>query len=412
VTWCGASPLAPSADVPSPAGVAPLRIVLADDVPEIRSLLRRAFEVDPSVTVVGEAANGAEAIEVVCRTGAEVVLLDLAMPVMDGLQAIPEIRRLSPDTAIVVLSGFDASKMEQRALDLGATAYLSKGAGPDEILALVRRVAPERPRGPEESDPAPVAPAVSVEASYRRQHNLLPLLTHEVGNQLTVIQGFAEMLCEGLGHLPEETARQFAEAIVRNSLQMRRVLDAVSDLRQLDDGELSLDLAPLDLVPVVQETMDDLRAQLADRRVTMALPSRAVVTADSVRVRQALTNLVSNAAKFTGPGDLVSVQVAVRDDAVEVSVADNGPGIPPEREAELFRKFSRLGAKVSGSGIGLYLSRAIARAHGGDLVLVPQAIGCRFALRLPRRADDDSGVRAGGGRRRAGAEPAPAPSTT
>ena len=66
-----------------------------------------------------------------------------------------------------------------------------------------------------------------------------------------------------------------------------------------------------------------------------------------------------------------------------MSVSDDGPGIPPDREGELFQKFSRLGAKVNGTGIGLYLSRAIARAHGGDLVLVPQPVGCRFTLRLP-----------------------------
>ena len=75
-------------------------------------------------------ANGAEAVDMVCRTAADVILLDLAMPVMDGLQAIPEIRRRSPGTGIVVLSGFDASKMGQRALDLGAHAYLSKGRVP------------------------------------------------------------------------------------------------------------------------------------------------------------------------------------------------------------------------------------------------------------------------------------------
>ena len=121
-----------------------MRIVLADDTPEIRSLLRRAFEVDPTVTVVGEAGDGAEAVEVVCRTEADVILLDLAMPVMDGLQAIPELLRRSPNTGIVVLSGFDASKMEQRALDLGAHAYLSKGAGPDRILAVVREVGNRR----------------------------------------------------------------------------------------------------------------------------------------------------------------------------------------------------------------------------------------------------------------------------
>jgi len=409
----------------------PLRIVLADDTPEIRLLLRRAFELDPTVTVVGEACDGAAAVEVVCETRADVVLLDLAMPVMDGLQAIPEIRRRSPGTGIVVLSGFDASKMAQRALDLGANAYLSKGAGPDQILSVVREVGVREAggrgvgiRGPGAHDadgapsptsapvPASRSPVVSIEAAYRRKHDLVPLLTHEIGNQLTVIQGFAEMLLDGLGQLPEETARQFTEAIVRNSLQMRRLLEAVADLRQLDDGDLTLDLAPLDLVPLVRETLDDLQGQLAQRRVTLELPDHALIVADPVRVRQALTNLVSNAAKFTPPGAVVTVELAERDDMVELSVADNGPGVPPDREGELFQKFSRLGARVKGTGIGLYLSRAIARAHGGDLMLVPQPVGCRFVLFLPRVAQRNEQGGDEGGRRRAGAGPAPAPTTT
>ncbi|HEX7276094.1 MAG TPA: HAMP domain-containing sensor histidine kinase, partial [Acidimicrobiales bacterium] len=237
--------------------------------------------------------------------------------------------------------------------------------------------------------------------------------THEIGNQLTVIQGFAEMLHDGLGQLPQDTARQFTEAIVRNAHQMRHLLDAVADLRQLDDGELRLDLTALDLVPMVRETMDDLQGQLAGRRVALDLPAQAVLTADPVRLRQALTNLVSNAGKFTAPGAVVSVELTEGDDEVELAVADSGPGIPPDREPELFQKFSRLGARVQGTGIGLYLSRAIARAHGGDLVLVPQAVGCRFVLRLPRRGPAGGPEAAlDGGRRRAGAGPAPAPTTT
>jgi len=394
----------------APVAIAPLRIVLADDTPEIRSLLRRAFELDPLVAVVGEAGNGTEAVETVCRTEADVILLDLAMPVMDGLQAIPEIRQRSPGTGIVVLSGFDASKMGQRALDLGAHAYLSKGAGPDRILAVVREVARREGGGRGAADPAPVA---SIEAAYRRRHDLVPLLTHEIGNQLTVIQGFAEMLHAGLGDLPEETARQFTEAIVRNSLQMRRLLEAVSDLRQLDDGDLTLAVADLDLVPLVRETLDDLQGQLGQRRVILALPVRAEINADPVRVRQALTNLVSNAAKFTPAEAVVAVELTVRADMVELSVSDDGPGIPPDREGELFQKFSRLGSSVKGTGIGLYLSRAIALAHGGDLVLVRQPAGCRFALFLPRRSRGGIGLDGvDGGRRRAGAEPAPAPTTT
>ena len=410
----------------APVATSPLRVVLADDTPAIRSLLRRSFSVDPTVAVVGEAGDGAEAIEVVCQTEADVILLDLAMPVMDGLQAIPEIRRRSPHTRIVVLSGFDASKMAQRALELGAHAYLSKGAGPDRILSVVREVggraatanARHPSAGPASAGPASVpqsaptqaAPVVSIEAAYRRKHDLLPLLTHEIGNQLTVIQGFAEMLLAGVGTLPEDTTRQFTEAIVRNSLQMRRLLEAVADLRQLDDGQLAIQPTTFDLVSLVQETMDDLQGQLVRRRATVALPDRAVVTADGVRIRQALTNLVANAAKFTPPDAHVTVELRVGEDMVELSVSDDGPGIPPDREGELFQKFSRLGSRVKGTGIGLYLSRAIALAHGGDLLLVPQAVGCRFTLRIPRRGR--GGASLDGGERweapgRGGTDPAP-----
>ncbi|HVF14382.1 MAG TPA: HAMP domain-containing sensor histidine kinase, partial [Acidimicrobiales bacterium] len=171
--------------------------------------------------------------------------------------------------------------------------------------------------------------------------------------------------------------------ILRNSVQMRRLLEAVADLRQLDDGDLTLGLATLDLVPLVRETMDDLQGQLGPRQVDTDLPAQAIVTADPVRVRQALTNLVSNAAKFTPPDAVVCVTLTVGEDMVELAVSDDGPGIRPEREGELFQKFSRLGSRVKGTGIGLYLSRAIARAHGGDLVLVPCPVGCCFVLRLP-----------------------------
>ncbi len=122
-----------------------LRVLLADDTAMIRMLLRSMLEVDGSVQVTGEAANGAEAVAMAAKDQPDVVLLDLAMPVMDGLQAIPEIRRCSPRTRIVVLSAFNASEMEGPALQAGAMAYLAKGSGPDEILATLRDVARRQP---------------------------------------------------------------------------------------------------------------------------------------------------------------------------------------------------------------------------------------------------------------------------
>ena len=103
----------------------PIRVLIADDTPDIRLLLRAALRMYPGFEIVAEAADGAEAVTLTTEHKPDAVLLDLAMPVKDGLQAIPEIRASSPDTKILVLSGFTATEMRPEAFRLGAHAYLA-----------------------------------------------------------------------------------------------------------------------------------------------------------------------------------------------------------------------------------------------------------------------------------------------
>lgn len=115
----------------APADAA-LRVLIADDAPDIRLLLKM-YLTDSRLEVVGEATNGAEAVEMAREEQPEAVILDLAMPVMDGLEAIPLIKEASPGTKIVVLSGFDAERMAEKAIGLGAETYLQKGVALGEI---------------------------------------------------------------------------------------------------------------------------------------------------------------------------------------------------------------------------------------------------------------------------------------
>jgi YesN/AraC family two-component response regulator len=120
---------------------APIRVVVADDVADLRELVRIKLELEPGFTVVGEAENGAQAVEVTATTQPDFVLLDLAMPVMDGLQAIPKLRHVAPHTRIAVLSGFDNGTMAATALELGADLYLDKRTAlielPTPLLQLI-----------------------------------------------------------------------------------------------------------------------------------------------------------------------------------------------------------------------------------------------------------------------------------
>jgi len=119
----------------------PITIFLCDDVPELRALVRYGLEEDPGLRVVGEAGDARSAVDQAAELRPDVVLLDLSMPGMDGLEAIPRLREVAPGTAIVVFSGFAAERMRDAALDLGAADYVEKGAPLEAVRARVREAA-------------------------------------------------------------------------------------------------------------------------------------------------------------------------------------------------------------------------------------------------------------------------------
>jgi PAS domain S-box-containing protein len=179
-------------------------VVVCDDAREARVLLRSLLRYDPSIEIVGEASDGLEAIEAVGHYRPNVVLLDLAMPVMDGLEALPEIGRISPDSKVVVVSGFEADAMEEEVLALGATAYVQKGASRDELLNAVWR-ALDRDSGegdrPDTSSGEPVPPDEGRLALTRVFEEAATGMTIGSldGRYLRVNQAFSEMV----GHSAE-----------------------------------------------------------------------------------------------------------------------------------------------------------------------------------------------------------------
>ncbi len=115
----------------------PIRVLIADDTTDFRLLLRINLEIDGRFDIVGEAKNGAEAVTMAGAQHPDVVILDLAMPVMDGLQAAELIHRSSSGTKIVVLTGFGGSSVAEKAFAAGADKFLEKGISLDQLVAEV-----------------------------------------------------------------------------------------------------------------------------------------------------------------------------------------------------------------------------------------------------------------------------------
>lgn len=119
----------------------PIRVLVCDDSEAFRALLRYTLQEDPGIEVVGEAADGMAAIQAAERLQPDVVLLDLTMPILDGMDAIPAVLERAPSAQVVALSGWGADRVEQAALDQGAIAYVEKSDDVEALRAAVRAAA-------------------------------------------------------------------------------------------------------------------------------------------------------------------------------------------------------------------------------------------------------------------------------
>lgn len=355
-------------------------VVLADDLPEIRLLVRSLLETDGRFQVVAEASTGREILEAVERLRPDAAIVDLAMPQMDGLEAIPRLLNTSPETKVLVLSGFDATQMAAVARRQGAHDYIEKGTDLRDVVMRLAALFPDIGPAPHEG-PAPRHPEARERGAVEE---ILNVLIHELQTPLAVLEGFALALQTAVERDDPQAIQETAEAIKRSSRTMRSLIRSFADTRALEAGRLSLTTRPAEVVKLVQLTLDDIKTVTHGHQLRVIAEKEFTVEVDSVRVRQILTNLVGNAVKFSPPGSPIDVLVRPGGGGASIAVRDRGPGIPSQRLNELFKKFSRLGVKGTGTGLGLYLSRGIARAHGGDLTVESvEGGGSTFTLTLP-----------------------------
>ena len=223
-----------------------------------------------------------------------------------------------------------------------------------------------------------------LEAARQQRDEFINVIAHELGGPLTAVEGYAQVL----GHegVPAEL-NQRAALIIRS--QVRRLARLVQDLASPAQSadELPLQLANHDLVELVQEQIEVARALGSARHVIAEVPTqRLEARCDRDRVAQVVFNLLSNAVKYAERRE-IRVRLRPRQGTAELRVVNDGPGIPPDRLEEIFEPHVRLvegGAhRPTGRGLGLYVARRIAEAHGGSLRARSNRTGAEFVLRLP-----------------------------
>ena len=360
-----------------------IRVLVADEKHHARTLIRRLVENDERFVIVAEASTWPETIERIDTARPDAVILDGGLPGMEGLDAIPVIVGRSPDARILAMAGPQTPTCDELK-ERGAHDCVPIESGVGELLKRLEELFPELPPIPtSESQPDPLRSSVD---------EILSLLVHEMQAPLSVIEGFSLSLQLAVERSDDDAILETSEGMRRAGASLRALIRSFAEVGAMESGILSLNLRDAPMVQLVNLTVEDLATLVASHTIVIDAGDEFVAEVDSIRVRQILTNLITNAVKFSPRRSEIAIKVRRDEKSAHISIADQGPGIPSHSRRELFQKFSRLGATGAGTGLGLYLSRGIARAHGGDLNCdSPSGLGATFTLSLPLKQEPGAG---------------------
>ncbi|MFZ1082305.1 MAG: hybrid sensor histidine kinase/response regulator [Candidatus Kryptoniota bacterium] len=363
------------------------KILAVDDAPDNLILLdkllkRQGFDV---VT----ASSGKECLSKTVSEHPDLVILDVAMPEMNGFETLKYIREneITKDIPVIILTANskDAKSIEE-GFSLGADEYLTKPIEQDELIARVRSI----------------LRAVKAERELEQtKADFQSMLVHDLRSPLSVIIGVLELAANGEFDRNQVEMKEFLGSALDTSQKMLGLINNILDVAKLEAGKLQLNKQPNDLNMIVGGAVARIKVLARDKGVTLSIQEShdlPICECDSAKLDQVVTNLVSNAIKFTPKDGTVTVRTytkhfgdeipGLKGDFAALDVEDTGVGISSEEIPAIFDRYrqakSGQASKQKGTGLGLTIVKRVTEAHGGK-IFVESSLGkgTKFTVVIP-----------------------------
>lgn len=360
---------------------APPAVLMVDDKPE--NLLALEVILRPLGVRLVKARSGEEALLHLLRETFAVILLDVQMPRLDGLQTAEIIKQREqtqhiPIIFITALSREAAYVFKGYAQ--GAVDYLLKPIDPEILRAKVRVFCDLWVRGESIRQQA---------AQNELKDVFLASVAHEMRTPLAAAKAQAQLALHQLAADGCDAASGAALQLILR--QIDKVALLVSDLllsSRLEAGLLELDPREVDLASLVRDLVARIAPLAQGHPTTLRFPERLAVVADADRIDQVLTNLLTNSIRYSPAGGPLEVRGRAGPDWVEVAVSDRGLGVPREQQQRIFERFVQAhGGTAGGLGLGLSIAKGIVEQHGGRIWVESSGVpgeGSTFFVRLPK----------------------------
>jgi len=357
------------------------KILVIDDEKSIRDsccqfLAKRCGQVE-------SAENASLGMEKVKTFSPDLVLVDLKMPGMSGLEFLEKVKVIDPQIVSVVITGYATLDSAIDAMKCGAYDFLPKPFGPDELWIIVQRGLEKRRL---------ILATTRMQEEKERMNNFfITMVSHQMKSPIATAQQNIEVI---LGNYVGEVPERQKKLLLTMRHTLEGLLQLIRDLLvmlKVNHGDIQKTSEVLALDTVIAEAIQDHQGLADQKKVTLKLsPSGpTMVKGDRQSLKQLFSNLVNNAIKFNRPGGAVHINIKEIGNSIETSVADTGIGIAPDDLSMVFDEFYRVRNEqtksIGGTGLGLAIAKKIVELHSGLIKAASQiGQGSTFTVILPR----------------------------
>ena len=368
-------------------------LLIVEDNADNRDVLTRHLERQGHKIMIAE--HGKQALAMIRDHSFDIMLLDILMPEMDGFQVLEHLKQegILPNLPVLMISALDEMQSVVRCIEMGADDFLPKPFNSVLLRARINAcLEKKRLRDQEVEYHRKLAETnEQLQIANRNYMQMLGFVTHELKAPLSAIQSIISLVLDGFaGEVPEKIGRHLIR-ISRNCEELQDMVKNYLDLSRAERGELTAKKVEINFhQEVVQASVAQTQSLFDSRRETLTLtsPENLSILADPELLRIALTNYLSNAAKYGKEDGEATLTVAEEEECITVSVRNEGSGFTADEKTSLFTKFSRLRnentANKRGSGLGLFLVKYILELHGGSVWAESEpGQWAKFCFRLP-----------------------------
>lgn len=370
------------------------RVLVVDDEKSVRITLREFLQDAGYQVTVAEDVTSAR--QLFHSGGFDVVVSDIAMPRITGVELLQEIRKGSPRVQVIMMTGQPTVETAAATVRAGAFDYLIKPVSEEAMLRCVGNAAKLKAMEDERVRVAETAERQhkQLQESHARlceletlRDNLTHMIIHDLRAPLSIVHGYVELLRGAATSMLGKDEVGYLNTILVNVHRLNDMIGSLLDISRLETGKMPLNPRACNVTALAKSVLSSFDSLIGDRRLSVESTSEMIMAScDEEITRRVIGNLLQNAIKFTPKDCEIRIAVSNGSEMVRVEVSDKGPGIPAEYHGKIFEKFGQVTRAVRqySSGLGLTFCKLAVEEQGGQIgVLSDVGKGSTFWFTLP-----------------------------